>query len=104
MKIECDCILLQKTLELFLEDFDDKKDIIISDDMTRKGVFFIGENSPYLNLPFTKDELIIALEKFDFADLNSFEDIKKTALEDKISNIFDEFKFKILKTIREHYE
>ncbi|CZE48277.1 hypothetical protein [Campylobacter geochelonis] len=106
--VDCECKLLQRSLELFLEQYlvgKDECEFVVSDDKNRsyKNVFFIADNSPYLSLPFSKDELILALSKYYYTLLNSSNlSEKKVSLEDKISRICDEFKENIIKTIREH--
>lgn len=102
LAVECECILMQKSLELFLCDFiSSEPDFIVSDVKmnTNKQVFLI-EN--YLNLPFTRETLLEVLEEYSFG-VNS-QIITQEPLEDKISNLIDEFKLRLIKTIKDHYE
>ena len=71
MKIsfECDCVLLEESLKLFLRDFISPRkdcDFIVADRKieTKKPVFVIAEHSPHLQIPFSKEALISALEEF----------------------------------------
>lgn len=95
---------MQKTLEIFLKDYlvdEEEADFIVSD-INKKGnkrVFYIGDDSPYLTLPFSKKVLLYALEEFDFIVKDS--NLKEN-LEDKIALLCDEFKLKLIKTIREY--
>ncbi|NLK67344.1 MAG: hypothetical protein GX282_07715 [Campylobacteraceae bacterium] len=105
--VECECELMQKTLELFLHNYlDENPDIIISDvkKECKKPLFYINEKSPYLNIPFSKEELMYALEEFSFVSKTTDKFTKQENLESKISSLFDEFKIRLVKTIKEHYE
>ena len=71
--IECESILLQRALELFLESYKTKNSHIsnfyISDKKLKNSyTFVIGKD---IKLPFTKDELLQALEKFYNENSNS---------------------------------
>lgn len=95
---------MQKTLEIFLKDYlvdEEEADFIVSDinKKSNKRVFYIGDDSPYLTLPFSKKDLLYALEEFDFIVKDS--NLKEN-LEDKIALLCDEFKLKLIKTIREY--
>ena len=97
---------MQKTLEIFLKDYlvdEEEADFIVSDinKKSNKRVFHIGDDSPYLTLPFSKKDLLYALEEFDFIVKDS--NLKEN-LEDKISLLVDEFKSKLIKLVKEHYE
>ncbi|MCR8685170.1 hypothetical protein [Campylobacter ureolyticus] len=102
--INCECLIMQKTLEIFLKDYladEEEADFIVSDinKKSNKRVFYIGDDSPYLALPFSKKDLLYALEEFDFIVKDS--NLKEN-LEDKIALLCDEFKLKLIKTIREY--
>lgn len=104
--VNCECLIMQKTLEIFLKDYlvdEEEADFIVSDinKKSNKRVFHIGDDSPYLTLPFSKKDLLYALEEFDFIVKDS--NLKEN-LEDKISLLVDEFKSKLIKLVKEHYE
>ncbi|CAD7287018.1 ornithine carbamoyltransferase [Campylobacter suis] len=68
MKIsfECECIMLQKSLLLFCKEFispHKECDFVVSDTQvsSQKPVFLIGS---HINLPFSKQNLLNALEEF----------------------------------------
>ena len=66
--IDCDCEILQKTLELFLKDHAASAqdcDFVISDEpqSSAKPLFLIGEDGD-LALPFSKNTLLSKLEDF----------------------------------------
>ena len=102
--VNCECLIMQKTLEIFLKDYladEEEADFIVSDinKKSNKRVFYIGDDSPYLTLPFSKKDFLYALEEFDFIVKDS--NLKEN-LEDKIALLCDEFKLKLIKTIREY--
>lgn len=102
LAVDCECILMQRSLELFLSDFiSNEPDFIVSDvkDDANKQVFLI-EN--YLNLPFTKEMLLEALEEYSFCANNQM--IRREPLENRISSLVDEFKVRLIKIIKDHYE
>lgn len=104
--VNCECLIMQKTLEIFLKDYladEEEADFIVSDinKKSNKRVFYIGDDSPYLTLPFSKKDLLYALEEFDFIVKDN--NLKEN-LEDKISLLVDEFKSKLIKLVKEHYE
>lgn len=112
MKIsfECECILLQKTVELFLGNFASRRkdcDFIISDEKidTSKPVFIIGKQSPYLKFPFSKQDLVYTVEDFYSAlEINQQKGInsKQTqeSFEKKIDILFDKFKIDLKELIK----
>lgn len=68
--IECSDIMLERALQLFLRDFLVRKkdcDFIICDDKIdfNKPQFIISKHSTQLKVPFSKDELLLALANFD---------------------------------------
>ena len=125
MKIsfECDCILLEESLRLFLRDFISPRkdcDFIVADKKieAKKPVFVIAERSPHLKIPFSKEALISALEEF-YSAIQFSEPIapsrtnapafviKEEAapqngsnLELEVSNLIDKFKEELLALLR----
>ena len=100
--IDCDCEILQKTLELFLKDCAASAqdcDFVISDEpqSSAKPLFLIGEGGD-LTLPFSKNTLLSKLEDFQGSlkrDLSEYD-----AVEAEICALFDEFKAKIIEILR----
>ena len=127
MKIsfECDCILLGESLRLFLRDFISPRkdcDFIVADRKieTKKPVFVIAEHSPHLQIRFSKEVLISALEEF-YSAIQFSEPIapsrtnapafviKEEAapqngsnLELEVSNLIDKFKEELLAILRKN--
>lgn len=98
--VECKDIILEKTLMLFLKDFLVLKkdcDFLVCDEKLdiNKPQFLINKYSQHLSLPFSKDELLSSLQKFDESlkelALKLAEE-KKKILEDRIEKIADEFR------------
>lgn len=115
MKIsfDCDCILLQNSLELFLKDFIAHKkdcDFIISDRKieSKKPVFVIAANSAHLQVPFTKETLLSTLEEFysaiqiPRASFKVEQRDENLALEEAISNLVDKFKKDLIALIKSY--
>ena len=122
MKIsfECDCVLLEESLKLFLRDFISPRkdcDFIVADRKieTKKPVFVIAEHSPHLQIPFSKEALISALEEFysaiQFSEpvalSRATAPVKEEAapqngsnLETEVSNLIDKFKEELLAILR----
>ena len=122
MKIsfECDCILLGESLKLFLRDFISPRkdcDFIVADRKieTKKPVFVIAEHSPHLQMPFSKEVLISALEEFysaiQFSEPAAPSHTSAFAfaaavqqngsnLELEVSNLIDKFKEELLALLR----
>ena len=102
--IDCDCEILQKTLELFLKDHAVSAqdcDFVISDEpqSSVKPLFLIGEDGD-LALPFSKQMLLSRLEDFQSSlrvDLSGYD---AASVEDEICALFDEFKEKIIEILR----
>jgi len=100
--IDCDCEILQKTLELFLKDHAASAqdcDFMISDEPrnSAKPLFLIGEDGD-LALPFSKQMLLSRLEDFQGElkrDLSEYD-----AAEAEICALFDEFKARIIEILR----
>lgn len=100
--IDCDCEILQKTLELFLKDHAASAqdcDFVISDEQqsSAKPLFLIGEGGD-LTLPFSKNTLLSKLEDFQGSlkqDLSEYD-----AAEEEICALFDEFKARIIEILR----
>lgn len=102
--VDCECIVMQRALELFLEEFIvpyESADFIVSDKEERreKRVFLVGQESSFLKLPFDKKRLIDALEEFNFAILHR-KIIPEQSLESRIEALFEEFKVRVLKEIK----
>ena len=100
--IDCDCEILQKTLELFLKDHAASAqdcNFVISDEpqSSAKPLFLIGEDGD-LALPFSKNTLLSRLEDFQGSlkrDLSEYD-----ATEEEICALFDEFKAKVIEILR----
>ncbi len=99
--IDCDCEILQKTLELFLKDCATSAqdcDFVISDEpqSSAKPLFLIGEGGD-LTLPFSKNTLLTKLEDFQGSlkrNLSGYD------AEEEICALFDEFKARIIEILR----
>ena len=122
MKIsfECDCVLLEESLKLFLRDFISPRkdcDFIVADKKieSKKPVFVIAEHSPHLKIPFSKEVLISALEEFysaiQFSEPAAPSHTSAFAfaaavqqngsnLELEVSNLIDKFKEELLALLR----
>jgi len=100
--IDCDCEILQRTLELFLKGHAASAqdcDFVISDEpqSSAKPLFLIGEGGD-LTLPFSKHTLLSRLEDFQSSlrvDLSGYD-----ATEAQICALFDEFKARIIEILR----
>ncbi len=88
-KIECKSPLLQYSLEKILKDKLDENGILITDDFSKKGII-IGKD---IRKPFTKYSLFVDLRRY-------FEN--EPSLEEKIEELFDEFKEKLLILLKEY--
>ena len=108
--IDCDSMLLQKSLEIFLKEFksidNNNYDFLISDKLFKvnKPLLFISNssNQAYLKKPFSKSKLLTAIEKFyneNIINKNSNDNLKV-----QIEDITKEFVEKLLITIKGHYE
>ena len=100
--IDCDCEILQKTLELFLRDHAASAqdcDFVISDEpqSSVKPLFLIGEDGD-LTLPFSKNTLLSKLEDFQGSLKQDFSECD--AAEEEICALFDEFKARIIEILR----
>ena len=122
MKIsfECDCVLLEESLKLFLRDFISPRkdcDFIVADKKieAKKPVFVIAEHSPHLQIPFSKEALVSALEEFysaiQFSEPAAPSHTSAFAfaaavqqngsnLELEVSNLIDKFKEELLALLR----
>jgi len=116
--VQCQSPLLQKSLELFLEKYlssINKCNIVIRDEecLNDERCFFIGsgENAD-LKKPFSKSQLILALEKhfpqeevkekkaiFSEPQTMDFE-----ILEQRIESLTQEYQANILRTVKAFYE
>ena len=102
--IDCDCEILQKTLELFLKDHAASAqdcDFVISDEPrnSTKPLFLIGEGGD-LALPFSQQMLLSTLEDFQSELKRDFSECDATSVEVEICALFDEFKAKIIEILR----
>mgnify|MGYP000959407705 CR=1 FL=1 len=100
--IDCDCEILQKTLELFLKDHTVSAqdcDFVISDEpqSSVKPLFLIGKDGD-LTLPFSKNTLLSKLEDFQGSLKQNFSEYD--AAEEEICALFDEFKARIIEILR----
>ena len=100
--IDCDCEILQRTLELFLKDRATSAqdcDFVISDEpqSSSKPLFLIGEGGD-LTLPFSKSALLSKLEDFQGSLKRDFSEYD--AAEEEICALFDEFKARIIEILR----
>lgn len=100
ISLECKDIILERALELFLKEHLVMKkdcDFIIADTKfpSSKPLFIINKNSPFLSLPFSKEELLKNLDEFDVAlQLATQKRVEeeKRILEEKIDIIAEAFK------------
>lgn len=115
--LACQSILLEKSLEIFLKNhlYPYKQcDFVISDRHIEidKPLFYISSEDSDLNVPFSKSSLILVIEKFyndikhetlktDTTNINKV-DIKD--LEEKITNLTDNFRNDLVNVIKEYYE
>ena len=90
VKIECNSSLLQKSLEHFLKEYIDENGILITDNIEKDGII-IGKD---IKKPFTKTSLILQLQK---------KVVPKKSFDEEFNEIFEEFKDKLLQTIKDHY-
>ena len=90
VKIECDSPLLQKSLEYFLKEYLDENGIIITDNPEKEGLI-IGKD---IIKPFSKTTLLLQLEKLVET---------KPSFEEEFDKLFDEFKEKLKKLIKDYY-
>jgi len=117
-KIECKSLLLQKALEIFLDEYLDEDGIVISDE---EGDIIIGKD---IKKPFSKSQLLIQLEAFNQKhkltkniddkleiDMSIFDDLmlqeKKnnqvSNFDEKLDNLINEFSYKLKQLIKEEY-
>lgn len=89
-KVECLSPLLQYTLEYFLKDHLDPNGILITDDPQKEGII-IGKD---IKKPFSKSSLIIQLEKLNIQTPKNLDDL--------IEELVEEFKEKLIKTIKDY--
>jgi len=92
-KILCNSILLQKSLENFLNDYLDENGVIISDN--EKGDIIIGKD---IKKPFTKSQLLLQLDRIEATKNRNL-----LSFEEKLDNLIDEFSQKLKKLIKEEY-
>lgn len=118
--IECKSPLLQKSLELFLDKYlstSKKCDIIVRDEecLNDERCFYIGnEDKADLMKPFSKSQLILALEKrykdkvVSGIDETEFEQSDEVVdfdiLEKRINFLTQEYQQNILRAVKAFYE
>lgn len=126
ISLECKDLILEKTLELLLKDHLVLKkdcDFIICDEKihSQKPQFIINKNSVFLNIPFSSEELLNALEEYNASLQNiaykiAYREKKlmnkkcQVVLEElrneshkKIDEIFDIYKMQIKNLIQEEH-
>ena len=127
--VKCESPLLQRSLEIFLDkDLCPIKnsDIVISDqklDIDKKTVYISNEPDADLMKPFSKSQLLLALEKVmkDSREKKSFlsmieeleqqetsdigeKELNFKFLQDRIEKLTQEYQENLIKTIRAFYE
>lgn len=115
--LACKSILLEKSLEIFLQEYlapYKKCDFVISDKNLEidKPLFYISTADSDLNIPFSKSSLILTIDKF-YTSLTqgespkNLEIVKKVdidELEGKITDLTDNFRKELINIIREYHE
>ena len=120
VSVACKSPLLQKSLELFLDKYlsiESRSDIIIRDEecLNNPKCFYISSNSNAdLVKPFSKSQLILALEKkYDALGLSkeksqSFqsqgESLDFSILEKRIESLTQEYQSNIIRAVKAFYE
>ncbi len=124
--VECQSPLLQKSLEIFLSRYltsSKKSDIVIRDEKcleNRKCFYIANDEKADLLKPFSKSQLILALEKkynalyvqlssTDDTESNAVEEVPKEALdfsvlEKRIEYLTKEYQENILRVVKAFYE
>ncbi|HIP53981.1 MAG TPA: hypothetical protein EYH11_00715 [Sulfurimonas autotrophica] len=117
--VECQSPLLQKSLEIFLAKYlssSKKSDIIIRDEecLNERRCFYISSNeNADLVKPFSKSQLILALEKkynelypksSQVTDEESQESMSFEILEKRIELLTQEYQENILRAVKAFYE
>lgn len=107
--IECDSMLLQVSLEIFLRDFQsnlDESDFLITDKLLRsdKPLLFISNssNQAYLKKPFSKSRLLVAVEKFYNENVKNKD--KQDKLKSQMQELTNDFVEKLMVVVKEYYE
>ena len=96
--LDCECLLLSSCLNTFLEPFLTSKhsaDFIVCDRLVLgdKPIFIIGTDLP---LPFTRPQLLAALNDFERKNIHGFKNLE-SAIDELLSN----FKKDLLKLIKD---
>ena len=119
--VECRSALLQKSLELFLDKYltrVNKCDILIRDEQCREDArcFYIGSDADAdLKKPFSKAQLILALEKRYANEEHEIEVQKESVampeksidfeiLEKRIETLTQEYQANIIRAVKSFYE
>lgn len=120
--VQCTSPLLQKSLELFLEKYLSsvvRADIIVTDErpLEDEKYFYIATDaSADLKKPFSKSQLILALEKYytelypqkqnkqTQEELGSQEPLDFAILEKRIESLTQEYRENILRAVKAFYE
>jgi len=117
--VECQSPLLQKSLELFLSKYlssAKKCDIVVRDQecLNDKRCFYIsGEKNADLVKPFSKSQLILALEekykllyssRVTQVEVNDEEPMDFEILEKRIESLTQEYQANILRAVKAFYE
>ncbi|MBR8464088.1 ornithine carbamoyltransferase [Campylobacter sp. faydin G-24] len=114
MKIscECECILLQNSLMLFLKDYISHYkdcDFVITDKRLniQKPQFIIADNAAHLSVPFSKNALFNMLEEFYSAiQLKQVlhKEIQNVDIEAQVGALVDKFKADLIALLRAKFE
>lgn len=125
--VTCESPLLQRSLELFLEkDLSPMKscDIVVSDhklDTDKKRVYISNESDADLKKPFSKSQLMLALEKvmkeekesesflsimeeLEASEGSNMYGLEFKVLQERIEKLTQEYQANLMKTIRAFYE
>jgi len=109
--VMCHSPLLQKSLELFLSKYlssPKKSDIVIRDAPClddRRCFYIASDPNAHLQKPFSKSQLILALEKHYASVYKKQEEGDDFALlEQKIAMLTQQYQENILQTVRAFYE
>lgn len=110
--IDCDCLLLERSLEIFLQNHLSNKnscDFIITDKHQKfdKPVFIIAKQNSHLKVPFNRENLMNLLGEFysaiqiPAAKFEEQKEEKSPNLEAKIDALFAKFKKDLMEILVE---